>query len=151
MSRAAIHAFGTQLLLGDGADPEVFTVVAELKSIPIPQAERPRIDVSTHDNAAFTREYVPNLSDLPALSFEINWLPRHPTHDHLTGLNSLQITGNEANFKVRLNDRVGTGTDRVVLSFPATVPSFSPAAPVDNVYTATVQLQPSAAPTYASS
>lgn len=151
MTRAAIHAFGTQLLLGDGAVPEVFVVVAELKSVPIPQAERPRIDVSTHDNASFTREYVPNLSDLPALTFEINWLPKDPSHDHLTGLNWLQITGNEANFKVRLNDRVGTGTSSVVLSFPASVPNFSPSAPVDNVYTASVQLQPSAAPTYGSS
>lgn len=151
MTRAAIHAFGTQLLLGDGAIPEVFAVIAELKSIPIPQAERPRIDVSTHDNAAFTREYVPNLSDLPALSFEINWLPKDPTHDHLTGLNALQISGEEANFKVRLNDRVGVGVNAVVLTFPATVPNFAPAAPVDNVYTATVQLQPSAAPSYGSS
>jgi hypothetical protein len=39
----------------------------------------------------------------------------------------------------------------VVLSFPASVPEFNPSAPVDNVYTAAVQLQPSAAPTYGSS
>lgn len=151
MTKNAIHAFGTQLLLGDGAGPEVFTVVAELKSIPIPQAERPRIDVSTHDNAAFTREYVLNMSDLPALTFEINWLPKNPTHDHLTGLNSLQISGEQANFKVRLNAAVGTGVNAVVISFPASVPQFSPSAPVDNVYTASVQLQPTAAPTYGSS
>jgi hypothetical protein len=137
--------------MGDGAVPEVFAVIAELKSIPIPQAERPRIDVSTHDNAGFTREYVLNMSDLPALTFEINWLPKNATHDHLTGLNHLQITGQEANFKVRLNAAVGTGTNSVVISFRATVPQFSPSAPVDNVYTASVQLQPTAAPTYGSS
>lgn len=151
MTRKAIHAWGTQLLLGDGAVPEVFAVISELKSVPIPQAERPRIDASTHDNDADTREYVPNLSDLPALTFEINWLPNDPTHDEITGLNSLQRSGQTANFKVRLNDRVGTGVNAKVISFPASVPNFAPSAPVDNLYTASVQLQPSAVATYASS
>lgn len=151
MSNRALHAFGTILKVGDGAVPEVFTSVAELKSIPVPQMESPRIDVSTHDNSSFAREYVNNMVDFPAVSFDINYLPRNATHDHLTGLLHLQLTGNQANFKVFYNSRVGTGANAVVLTFPATVTSFRPTAPVDNVYTATVQLQPTAAPTYGSS
>lgn len=151
MSNRAIHAFGTQLLMGDGATPEVFSIVPELKSVPIPQLESPRIDTSTHDNAGFVREYVNNLSDLPALTFEINYLPKDPMHNHSTGLLSKQISGAKTNFKVRYNDAVGTGALREMLTFPATVTSFRPAAPVDNVYTASVQLQPSQAPTYGSS
>jgi hypothetical protein len=151
VSNRAIHAFGTQLLMGDGAVPEVFGVVPELKGIPVPQMEAPRIDVSTHDNDAFIREYVNNLSDMPAVSFDINFLPTDPMHDHETGLLSKQITGEQTNFKVRYNDAVGTGTNRVMLTFPATVTSFRPVAPVDNVYSATVQLQPTAAPVYGSS
>jgi hypothetical protein len=137
--------------MGDGAGPEVFTLVPELKGVPVPQLESPRIDVSTHDNSGFNREYVNNLSDLPAVTFEINYLPRNAMHDHLTGLLSKQISGAITNFKVRYNDAVGTGTNRVVLTFPATVTSFRPVAPVDNVYSATVQLQPTAAPVYGSS
>lgn len=151
MSNAAIHAFGTILKMEDPDTPGTYLTVAELKSIPVPQMEAPRIDVSTHDNSSFTREYVPNLTDLPAVGFDINYLPKHPTHDHLTGLLSLQLSGDQSNFKVYYNSRVGTGVNAVVLTFPASVTSFRPTAPVDNVYQAAVQLQPTAAPTYGSS
>lgn len=148
MSNNAIHAFGTILKLGDGEVTEAFASVAELRGVPIPQMEAPRIDVSTHDNAAFVREYINNLSDLPAVEFEIYYLPHDPTHDHLTGLLSLQISGEQRNFKVQYNAAV---TPTLVLTFPATVTRFSPTAPVDGPYSASVQLQPTAAPTYGSS
>jgi hypothetical protein len=124
---------------------QVFATIAELKSVPIPQLEAPRIDVSTHDNAQFVREYVNNMTDLPAVTFEINYLPNNPTHDHKTGLLSLQLSGAQADFKVFYNSKV---VPPVVLTFPATVTSFRPSAPVDNVYTAQCQLQPTSAPVY---
>jgi hypothetical protein len=138
MSNSAIHAFGTILKLGN-AGGTTFASVAELKGVPVPQMESPRIDVSTHDNTGFTREYINNLSDLPAVEFEINYLPHDPTHDHLTGLLSLQISGAERIFKVQYNAAV---TPTLVLTFTATVTRFSPTAPVDGPYTASVQLQP---------
>jgi hypothetical protein len=128
------------------AGAQVFATIAELKSVPVPQMEAPRIDVSTHDNAAFVREYVNNMTDLPAITFEINYLPNDPTHDHRTGLLSLQLSGSQRTFKVYYNSRV---SPPVVLTFPATVTSFRPSAPIDNVYTAQVQLQPTSAPIYA--
>jgi hypothetical protein len=148
MTNNAIHAFGTILKMGDGEDPEVFASVAELRGVPVPQMESPRIDVSTHDNLGFVREYINNLSDMPAVEFEINYLPHDPTHDHVTGLLNLQRTGEQRNFKVQYNAAV---TPTLVLTFPATVTRFSPVAPVDGPYTASVQLQPTAAPTYGSS
>lgn len=154
MTNKALHAFGTALKMGDGvpgAPGQTFVTIAELKSIPVPQMETPRIDVSTHDNAAFAREYVPNMVDFPAVSCDINYLPNNATHDHRTGLLSLQLAGDQADFKVFYNSRVGTGTSAVVLTFPASVTSFRPTAPVDNVYTATIQFQPTSAPTYGSS
>lgn len=158
MTNKAIHAFGTILKMGDGSGPpEVFAIVSELKSIPVPQMETPRIDVSTHDNAAKTREYVNNLTDFPAVNFDINYLPKDPTHNHLTGLLAKQLSGDVTNFKVFYNAAVTaeSGTPAagvpVVLTFPATVTSFRPNAPVDNVYTATVTLQPTSAPVYGSS
>jgi hypothetical protein len=144
----AIHAFGTLLKMGDGEDPEVFTNVAELRSIPVPQIESPRIDTSTHDNPAFFRSYVNNLNDLPAVGFDINYLPNHPTHNHVTGLLQRQLTGERTNFQVHYNSAV---VPPVVVHFSATVSSFRPTAPVDNVYQAAVQLQPTSAPTYGSS
>jgi hypothetical protein len=148
MTKNAIHAFGTILRMHDGETPGSYASIAELKGVPIPQLESPRIDVSTHDNSAFVREYINNMSDLPAVEFEINYLPHDPTHDHLTGLLYLQLTGESRTFKVQYNAAV---TPTLVLTFPATVTRFSPVAPVDGPYTASVQLQPQAAPTYGSS
>jgi hypothetical protein len=148
VTRNAIHAFGTILKMGDTATPPVYASVAELRGVPIPQMESPRIDVSTHNNTGFVREYVNNMADLPAVEFQIYYLPHDPTHDHLTGLLSLQRTGESRSFKVQYNAAV---TPTLVLTFPATVTRFSPEAPVDGVYSANVQLQPQAAPTYGSS
>jgi hypothetical protein len=128
------------------AGTQVFATISELKSVPIPQLETPRIDTSTHDNKGRVREYVNNIADLPAVTFEINYLPNDPTHDHRTGLLALQLSGDQADFKVFYNSKV---VPPVVQSFPATVTSFRPNAPVDNVYTAQVQLQPTSVPTFA--
>lgn len=138
----------TVAIVNVGSPGPVYTTVAELKSIPVPQLESPRIDVSTHDNAQFTREYVNNLSDLPAVQFDINYLPNDPTHDHNTGLLARQLAGDVIDYKVFYNSRV---VPAVVLTFPASIASFRPSAPVDNVYTAQVSMQPAAAPTYAQS
>jgi hypothetical protein len=146
VTNQAIHAFGTLLKMSDGAATPVYATVAELKSVPIPQMQTPRIDVSTHDNAGFVREYVPNMADMPEVQFDINYLPNDPTHDHTTGLLSLQLSGAQTDFKVFYNSKV---TPPIVVTFPASVTGFRPQAPVDNVYTAQVTLQPTAAPTYA--
>lgn len=148
MTKNAIHAFGTQLLMSDMAVSPTFAPVAELKTVPFPALDRPRIDVSTHDNAQFAREYVLNMADLPEQNFEINYLAHDPTHDHLTGLLYHAITGDEVDFKTLLNSSV---SPPLYINYSARVSKFTPAAPVDNVYSAAVTLQPSAPPTYSSS
>lgn len=148
MSDAAIHAFGTLTKLGSSNNPSTatFATVPECKGAPIPGTDHPRIDVSTHDNAAFTREYVANLGDFAAISFgDMNWLPNDTVHQELQSLNA---SGAIRAFKTFLNGGV---SPPVVVTFLAYVATFLPAAPVDNVYGLACTLQPTSAPTYGSS
>ncbi len=148
MSDAAIHAFGTLTKLGSTDDPNTatFATVPECKGAPIPGTDHPRIDVSTHDNAAFTREYVANLGDFAAISFgDVNWLPNDTVHQQLQALNA---SGAIRAWKTYLNASV---SPPVVITYKAYVATFLPAAPVDNVYSIAVTLQPTSAPTYGSS
>lgn len=148
MSDAAIHAFGTVTKLGstDDIGTATYSTIPEMKGAPIPGNEHPRIDVSTHDNAAFTREYIAQMGDIPAIPLgDMNWLPNNAVHAELQALNA---SGAVRIFKTYLNAAV---SPPVVITFPAYVANFNPAAPFDNVYSAAVTLQPTAAPTYGSS
>lgn len=148
MSDSALHAFGTLSKLGSNSNPltATYATIPECKGAPIPGTDHPRIDVSTHDNAAFTREYIANLGDFAAISLgDVNWLPNDTVHQELQSLNE---SGEIRLFKVFLNGGV---SPPVTIRFPAYVATFLPAAPVDNVYSVAITLQPTSAPTYGSS
>lgn len=148
MSDSAIHAFGTLTKLGstDVLGTATYATIPECKGAPIPGTDHPRIDVSTHDNSAFTREYVANLGDFAAISLgDVNWLPNDTVHSQMQALNA---SGAIRLFKTYLN---GSVSPPVVITFHAYVATFLPAAPVDNVYSVAITLQPTSAPTYGSS
>lgn len=145
MTSAAIHAYGTLLKMDDGLGS--YTTVAELRGIPWPQIQNPRLDVTTHDGPGFGRQYVNNLADYPAVGFQVNYLPWHPTHDHLTGMIYVQAQNLKRNFKIFMPPAVSPA---LVLTFEAQVSQFNVTAPVDNVLTADVQLQPTGTPTFGS-
>src|ERR1051325_6029666 len=124
-----------------------FTSVAELRSIPFPQLQGSRLDVTTHDSPGFVRQFVSGLDDLPAVQFDINWLPTAASHDESTGLLSVQRSKAIRVFKVTLPTAV---SPTKVFTFSAQVLQFNPSVPVDNVLQAQVQLQPNAAPSIGS-
>lgn len=148
MSDAAHHAFGTVTKLGstDDISTASYATIPEMKGAPIPGNTHPRIDVSTHDNAAFLREYLPQMGDIAEIPLgEMNWLPEDTVHQELQALNA---SGATRIFKTYLNASVSPA---VVITFPAYVAAFNPSAPFDNVYAVAVTLQPTSAPTYGSS
>ena len=59
MATSANAAYKTLIQYGDGATPELFTTVAEVKEIDPPEQTAPEIDATSHDSAA--AEYI--LSD----------------------------------------------------------------------------------------
>jgi predicted secreted protein len=145
----------TQLaLLGKGAllkmaatDGTTFATIAELRSVPFPQLVGSRLDVTTHDTSGFVRQYVAGLDDLPAIRFQINWLPANATHDETTGLLSVQRDKSIRNWKLQLPAAV---TPTKVFSFQAQITTFNPTVPIDNVMQVEIELQPNAAPTIGS-
>lgn len=148
MSDSAIHAFGTLVKLGNSATAlgATYATIPECKNAPIPGTDHPRIDVSTHDNTGFTREYVANLGDYAPVSLgDVNWLPNDTVHAQMQALNA---SGAIRLFKTYLNSGVSPA---VVITFLAYVATWLPNAPVDNVYTVACTLQPTSAPTYGSS
>lgn len=147
MTQSAILGKGAVLQMSDST-LTAFSTVSELRSIPFPQSTSDRLDVTTHDSPGFDRQFKSGLSDLPAVSFEINWLPGHASHDESTGLLSVQRSKAVRVFKVTLPTAV---SPTKVFTFSAQVNTFNPTVPIDNVMQATVELQPNAAPTIASS
>lgn len=147
MTAAAILGKGAVLQMSDST-LTAFSSVAELRSVPFPQLQGDRLDVTTHDSPGFVRQFVSGLDDLPAATFDINWLPGNATHDESTGLLALQRSKAVRVFKVTLPTAV---SPTKVFTFSAQVLQFNPTVPVDNVMQAQIQLQPSAAPTIGSS
>lgn len=72
---AGYHAYGTQFLRGDGADPEEFDTIAELGDIDGPGVEQETIDVTSHSSPSRYREHIGGLLDGGEVSFPLNYDP----------------------------------------------------------------------------
>ncbi len=145
MTDLAILAKGSVLNMGDAptTGSPTYASVAELLAVPWPQRERTRIDTTTHDSPGESRQYIAGLSDLPAVDFEIFYLPNEPTHDYSTGLGAMQQSGDIVAFQVITQPDV---VPSQTLTFNAYVNRFNVSAPVDGPYRAAVQLQPTSEP-----
>lgn len=71
MTTAASKAFGTQFQVGNGASPELFSTLAEVREIDPPEATAKTADVTSHDSvkAEFINAYV----DEGELTLSGNW------------------------------------------------------------------------------
>jgi predicted secreted protein len=74
MPTLAIAAIGTLLKAGDGASPEVFTTLAEVRDIDGPSMTAEEIDVTNHSTVGNFAESIPGLLDAGSLSFAHNWI-----------------------------------------------------------------------------
>lgn len=140
----AISAFGTLLKIGDGATPENFTTIAEVKDISLPHFARDMIDVTTHSSTEAWREFMAGLKSGGEVTLDINFIPTDATHSYAAGLLHDLIDGTLRNFKIVLPD-VGNTT----WTFSAFVSDFTPKAPVSGALTAAVTLKLSGKPTLA--
>ena len=138
----AFRAAGTQFKIGDGADPEVFTTVAELRQISW-RNQADQLDASNHDTPDAYREYVGGMKSCE-ISLEGNYLPTDPTQDGTTGLLAFFDDGQNHNM------RCETPTDPVFrASFSGVVTQYSPSLNHDQVATFTATVMSSGKPTYA--
>jgi len=131
-----VNAFGTQLLRGDGADPETFAAVANVTTIGGPELSREVIDVTSHDSQDAYQEFVGGLKNGGEVSLEINYDPR--VHDSLAA----DLDDSEP----RTYRIVWPVTPAATWEFKAVMTQFSPEAAHDDKLTAEVTFQVSGKP-----
>jgi len=141
MASGAVHAFGTFLKIGDGAGPEVFTTIAEVRSIRGPTIQGTVVDVTNHSSGIPWREKKASLIDPGQVVFDIAYVPTEATHNQTSGLLRDLKNRTLRNFKLVFPDG-GAST----WTFAAFVTQFSAQEPIDNVILATVTLELSGQP-----
>lgn len=137
----AISGYGSLLKRGDGATPEVFSNVGEVRSISGPSMEVSEEEVTTHASAAAGafREFIATLIDAGQMEFEINYVPSDSTH---VGLRSDLLGRVKRNFKLVLPGNIET------ISFTAFVKQAPYEFPTDGVIKQKVTLRITGAPTW---
>ena len=82
-SQATI-AFGTLLKVGDGASPENFTAIAEIKDITPPPQTREFADVTHMQSPGKVREFKPTVINPGEIRCKCNFLPDNSTQGFAT-------------------------------------------------------------------
>lgn len=145
MGGLAKWAFGAQIQVGDGAEPEVFTTVAEVLDIGGPDLTRDTEDVTPHDAVDGYEEFIATIRRTGEVTFDVNFVPSHATHGPTAGgLIGLYESDDLTNFKLVLAPSIG-----YTWSFKAMVTSVSSTNPVAGAAKASVTLKPSGKPTLA--
>lgn len=132
-TEAAI-GYGSKFAIGDGADPEVFTDVAEVTSITPPSDTIDVIDATHMQSPNKTREFVEGLIDPGECSFDINFVPGG---DADTAIQALKGTGVH-NFRITF---APGDTGAVTWDFAGILTGYEPDVPVDDKMTASVTVK----------
>lgn len=132
MSSQALEAQGMELKIGDGASPEVFTAIPEIKTFSGPGGSATVIDVT--DLSSQAKEKRMGLADEGQLSFTINYIP---TNDEHAALREAREDRAETNFKLVFTDDSPSTT----WSFSGFVTGFSVSGAVDGVVEANVTIE----------
>ncbi len=127
-------AKGTLMKIGDGASPEVFSTVGQVRSISGPTTTATVQDVTTHSTAGNWMERLAVLIDPGTLSYPINYDNADATHMFATGLWNDLINLTVRNLKTVFPASMGT------LAYSAYVTGHSFDCPVDNVLQANIEL-----------
>lgn len=133
----AISSFGILLQMGDGADPEVFTTIAEVRDISPPELTRDTEETTHHTSPGGWEELLGTLKRSGEVTFEVNWLPTDATHNASDGILSLYDSGEITNFQIIFPDS-GTTT----WAFAAIVTKFQPTGAVAGVLRGNVTFKP---------
>lgn len=124
----AIIGYGSTFALGDGADPEVFTPLAEVFDITPPSDAVDVIDATHMASPNATREFIIGLNDPGECSFEMNFIPGSTADVAIQAVRAA---------RERVNCRITFPND-VTWDFAGILTGYEPAAPTDDKMTATV-------------
>lgn len=138
---AGMDGFGVQLQRGDGAEPEVFTAIADVTSLNPPGMSRETIDVTSHDSPDAWMEFLGGLKDPGEVSADINYQPSE--HDVLVGDFEDKAP---RNYKIVFPD---DDVDPTTWSFKALLTGFEPEVPYDDKASASLTFKVTGKPTLA--
>lgn len=134
---AGQDGFGTRLMRGDGAIPEVFTAIADVTNISGPGLSRETLDVTSHDSPDGWMEFLGGLKDPGEVSADINYQPS----EHDTLIDDFEDT-EPRNYQLVFPD-----PDTTTWTFPAILTGFEPEAPYDDKLAASLTYKLSGKPT----
>jgi predicted secreted protein len=121
-----VIGLGTILKIGDGATPEVFTAIAEVKDITGPGLTREFADFTHQQSSGGYREYKPTFKNSGDVTFKCNFLPDDETQGFATGgLLKDYEDGTLRNFQLVFPDFGATKA-----AFAAYVANIQPGAPI---------------------
>lgn len=79
------HGYGSQLMVGDGASPEVFEAIAEVRSITPGEMVTAEFEVTHLRSPDAHREWRAALRNSEAFAVECNWRPEHESQSNTGG------------------------------------------------------------------
>lgn len=127
MTTGGVAAYGTLLLRGDAATPEVFTEIAEVTNISGPNWALDALDMTSHSSSG-DREFVGGLIDGGEITLELNFIPTDGTQDMTTGVLADLIARTQHNYQLQFSDSL---LDPTVYEFVAFPTAFEPGSAVD--------------------
>lgn len=112
-AEGAIHGYGAQLMVGDGASPEVFEAIAAVVSIEPGAMETDDIDRTHLRSPDAHKEHMPGMRDSAAFTVRGIWLPEEQSQSNTGGGSGPFVSGGIValwrgrathNFKIILGD-----------------------------------------------
>lgn len=125
------HGYGSQLEVGNGASPETFEAIAEVKEITFGDLTTAVIERTHLRSPDAHREKLAGLQDSGPFSLKLNWRPTHASQSNAGGGTGSFTTGGliamkrgrlEHNFQLVLSD----GSPGTTLPFTGIVTKFQP-------------------------
>src|SRR5574343_846825 len=135
MSSNALESQGMTIARGDGASPEVFTIIPEVKCISGPDGSANEIVVT--DLSSSAKEFRMGLQDEGNITLDMMFIPGNTVH---AGLRSDRANRTLRNFKLTFTDSPAT-----IWSFAAYGQGLSVSNEVDSTTNASVTLRISGA------
>lgn len=131
-------AFGTQLLRGNDATPQIFLGIGHCTNITPPGLSRETIDVTDHGSPGAWMEFIGSLKDGGEFSAEVNYIPGE--HDAL--IDDLDDP-EPRNYRVVFPDDLAT-----TWNFTGILTGYETEAPYDDKLSATLTWKVSGKPTF---
>ena len=130
MSSNALESQGMTIARGDGASPESFTTIPEVRAISGPDGSANQID--TTDLSSSAKEFRMGLRDEGSVTLDMMFIPANAVH---AGLRTDRANRTERTFRLTFTDSPPT-----VWEFSAYVQGLSISNEVDSTTDATVTL-----------